>query len=97
MSSVVSLEARRIERNPHRSGQARCLNCKHTWVAVAPIGTTVLECIQCKTSQGVFIGIATTDNQQWQCACAEFTFFIDARGPYCAHCGIRPEHLTDRA
>jgi hypothetical protein len=91
VSNVVDLEARRIERTPHRSGFARCLNCKYEWVAVAPVGTCSLECSQCATMQGVFKGLSTTEHAQWQCACSEWTFYIDVHGPYCAHCGIRPQ------
>jgi hypothetical protein len=92
---VIDFEAERLLRNPHRTGKARCLNCKHEWVAVAPVGTHALECSQCQTFQGVFIGASNTQFQQWQCCCGEYLFYIDAKGPYCAHCGTRPEHLTD--
>lgn len=93
-AEVVDLEARRIERSPHRSGTGRCLNCKHEWSAVAPIGTADLECPACSTFQGVFKGIASSQFMQWQCACGEYTFFLDEHGPYCAHCGIRPDYLN---
>lgn len=90
MTNVVDLEARRIEKSPHRSGRARCLNCKHEWVAVAPIGVVDLECSQCSTFQGVFIGLSLTEFPQWRCECGELLFFIDKVSPYCAHCGERP-------
>lgn len=86
------LATRRLLKSPHREGNARCLSCKHQWVAVAPAGTTTLECPSCATFQGVYLGVAQTENAQWQCACGEFVFFIDAHGPYCAHCGIRPSY-----
>lgn len=90
MSNVVSLKAKRAERDPHRAGMARCLNCKHEWAAVSPVGTHSLECPECHTGQGLYKGLSSTELPQWQCACGEYTFFIDAHGPYCAHCGIRP-------
>jgi hypothetical protein len=93
-ADVVDLSARRLEKSPHRAGYARCLNCKHEWSAVAPIGVTTLECSQCRTFQGVFLGVATTQRLQWQCVCGEFTFFIDEFSPYCAHCGVRPAHYN---
>jgi hypothetical protein len=86
MNNVVSL----LERRPHRSGNARCLNCKHEWVAVSPAGTITLECPSCATFQGVYLGVAQTELRQWQCVCEEFTFYIDENGAYCAHCGVRP-------
>jgi hypothetical protein len=77
--------------DPHRQGEARCLNCKHKWQAVAPIGVTGLECPNCGTGQGLFDGLSCTQFPQWSCACGEMVFFIDVNGPYCAHCGIRPK------
>lgn len=88
--NVVSLARRRIEASPHRQGEARCLNCKRHWQAVAPAGTTSLECPSCHTTQGVFIGLSQTERAQWQCKCGEWMFFIDEAGPYCCHCGTRP-------
>lgn len=87
---VVDLSTRRIVSNPHREGEARCLNCKHEWMAVAPAATINLECSQCGTFQGMFKGIAQTEFAQWRCECGELVFFIDERGPYCCHCGVRP-------
>lgn len=95
MTNVVDLEARRTVRNPHRSGAARCLNCKHEWQAVAPVGAASLQCPACATFQGVFVGITCTQFRQWQCVCGELTYFVDERGPYCCHCGTRPERFTD--
>lgn len=86
VSNVINLDARR----PHRSGNARCLNCKYEWGAVARPGAVTLECPKCSTFQGVFVGVAHSHFAQWQCTCGEWTFFIDAHGPYCAHCGTRP-------
>jgi len=88
---VVSLSEQREKRSPHRSGNARCLNCKHEWAAVAPIGTVTLQCPLCETFQGLFKGVSSTQLMQWQCVCKEWTFFIDEHGAYCAHCGIRPK------
>ncbi len=93
--AVIDLAAKRIERGIHKSGPVRCLGCKHEWVAVSPIGTITFECPQCRLMKGVSIGVMSTQFAQWQCCCGEYTFFIDAKGPYCAHCGVRPEHLTD--
>jgi DNA-directed RNA polymerase subunit RPC12/RpoP len=91
MSNVVSLADKRAEKQPHKAGMARCLNCKHEWAAVAPIGTTDLECPNCATYQGMFKGIMSTEFPQWQCVCGEWMFFIDMHGCYCAHCGERPD------
>ena len=86
MTNVVSLDNYR----PHRSGMACCLNCKNEWAAVAPIGTVALECPECRTMQGIYVGLAATEFKQWQCQCDSFVFFIDEHGAYCSHCGTRP-------
>jgi hypothetical protein len=36
---VISLLQLKKDREPHLSGMARCLACRHEWVAVAPVGT----------------------------------------------------------
>jgi len=91
MPDVIDLAARKLAKSPHRSGPARCLNCKHTWVAVAPVATWQLECPQCGTFQGLFDGLSSTEGDQFLCNCGELVFFIDRRGPYCCHCGARPD------
>ncbi len=47
MSDVVSLSAHREARTPHGEGMARCLDCRHEWRAVAPVGTAQLDCPAC--------------------------------------------------
>jgi len=89
-SKIIDLAARREANSPHRAGEARCLNCKHEWAAVAPVGAVTLQCPKCETFQGLFKGVSCTEFKQWQCDCKEWTFFIDEHGPYCAHCGVRP-------
>ena len=46
--AVIDFTKAKAELDPHISGDARCLACKHEWVAVAPIGTIWLECPACK-------------------------------------------------
>ena len=53
MSNVIDLDSRRP--NPHSSGQAKCLACNFSWVAVAPVGTHQHECPRCHTMRGVWI------------------------------------------
>lgn len=93
MTDVIDLKQRILERGHHRAGPARCLNCKHEWEAVAPIGVCDMECPSCGTHQGVFKGVSNTEFAQLQCNCGEFTFFIDEHSAYCAHCGNRPEGI----
>jgi hypothetical protein len=91
MMGVIDLDQRRLAKAPHREGPARCLNCKHEWHAVAPVGTWQLECPACGTSQGLFDGVSSTEGDQLMCDCGALVFCIDRRGPYCCHCGARPD------
>ncbi|KZZ72362.1 hypothetical protein A3765_28560 [Oleiphilus sp. HI0130] len=75
---------------PHLSGNARCLQCSHEWVAVTPIGTTELECPECKTLKGVMKGLVAPQTV-WECACGSQLFFIDPQGTMCSMCGSRPD------
>lgn len=88
MGDVVNI----VTHRPHRTGNAVCVGCCHRWVAVTPAGVTGLDCPACGLPKGVFIGLAETELDQWQCCCKGFVFFIDEQGPYCANCGVRPNY-----
>jgi Zn finger protein HypA/HybF involved in hydrogenase expression len=90
MAEVIDFAQAKRDRTPSREGKALCLNCKFCWEAVAPSATVSLQCPQCRTMQGVFMGLAhTPDHAQLQCLCGSFFFFADEIGAYCAHCGSR--------
>lgn len=74
-------------RQPHLSGKALCLNCNYSWVATAEVGTTSLECPECKTAQGVFDGICAPE-QFWECRCTCRHFFVTQKSAVCCHCGL---------
>lgn len=84
MGEVVDIMTMR----PHQAGLARCLACKNEWPAVAPVGTTTLNCPECDCD-GHFVGEILTDGDQWQCRCGYILFRMDRIGLYCAHCGHR--------
>ncbi|MGH8446879.1 MAG: hypothetical protein ACREVL_16525 [Solimonas sp.] len=93
---VISLAERRAareesrEHDPHLSGPARCMQCSHQWVAVAPVGTVWLECPACHCVKGVFEGAVGPgqDDAQWRCACGGYLFYISkAHGVCCCQCG----------
>lgn len=73
----------------HNSGKARCLDCTHEWVAVAPGGTTWLECPQCKTFKGRYLGPCQRAKgaDHWHCACGNDLFHAMREGVYCPCCG----------
>lgn len=80
---VVSLD----ERRPHNAGQARCLDCKHEWAAVCPVGTTWLECPACTLFRGRMIGQHERDGPHWFCHCGNELFYVTPDGTYCPNCG----------
>jgi hypothetical protein len=92
MSEVVKMSDYR----PHLQGPARCLNCKYEWQAVASVGTTELDCPECRTAKGYFVWMAVPDTAL-QCNCGEWMFHVNREGALCAHCGtlITFEELAD--
>jgi hypothetical protein len=79
---VVSIRSRQ----PHLSGPARCLKCKHEWVAVAEVGTVTLTCPSCDLDFGVYQAAPVPD-LAWQCNCGCQLFYLMPDGHMCAHCG----------
>lgn len=51
--TVVSFAAAREERQPHWTGEAYCVGCQHSWQAVAPMGTMILDCPACSLPKGM--------------------------------------------
>ena len=78
MGEIVQL--RKQEDQPHLVGTGKCLDCGAEWKAVATVGTTHLECPQCKTSRGVLAGPvdAHVGEQVWTCNCGCELFKIVA-------------------
>lgn len=52
-ADIISLTDRKAEKERHYSGEARCIRCKHEWVAVAKVGDIFLECPSCECISGV--------------------------------------------
>ena len=85
---VVELAAVREERSPHTSWQARCLDCHHEWVAVAPLGTYWLTCPSCSLLRGKYIFAFNFDKDlHWTCACGNDLFYMLNYACYCPNCG----------
>jgi DNA-directed RNA polymerase subunit RPC12/RpoP len=90
MGAVVSLD----EFRPHMTGTAVCMNCRHEWQAVAPQGTPVLECPECRCFKGVWKNYVFADVGQsaWQCGKCQNEFFVMMPDRImCANCG-EPQH-----
>jgi Zn finger protein HypA/HybF involved in hydrogenase expression len=85
--NVVDLAAKRAENTPHASGEARCLDCKYEYVAVAPLGVTWMECPKCSLMRSRFIFAHTREGPYWECNCGNSLFHATKDGMYCPNCG----------
>jgi hypothetical protein len=86
MDNVVPFNSPKSEK--HMTGDAFCICCKHTWVAVAVIGTEWLECPNCETTKGRFnFPVVAKEVAHWNCACGNDLFHITEEYLYCPNCG----------
>lgn len=93
--NVISLNDKRPD--PHISGAAICLACRHEWTGVAPIGVFELECPECSTMRGVwrYPLKSSADYAIWTCTvdgceCQHMTIAAHKEGGYwieCCRCG----------
>jgi hypothetical protein len=70
------------------TGKAKCLSCKHEWMAEVPTGIEWLECPECSLMKGKFIYINGREDPHWVCICENDLFKINTEGVYCPNCGI---------
>lgn len=75
-------------------GEAFCLNCNHTWVAVVETGTTQLECPECHTMKGLlkYPYSIVEDQPTLSCGCGNQLFYLTPEGHLCPNCGIYQEY-----
>lgn len=92
MGEVVSLkQTEQVER--HLSGQARCLACKHEWVAITEVTGDgydgALECPECGICRGQFKWPfqGPKSEKVWTCSCDGQVFMITEAGTRCVGCG----------
>lgn len=93
MGDVVEL--RQAEpKESHVTGEAFCVQCNHEWVAVAPAGTTQLECPECRTEKGLFkFPCRPPEGEQvWTCNCGNHLFYMTPDGHLCPNCGTHQEY-----
>jgi len=83
MADVINID----EQRPHLTGEARCVACGHTWVAVAPVGTKELECPECLTEKGLYRYNVVPNGKIWECDCGCDLFFVLPTGFQCYQCG----------
>lgn len=90
MSEVVELFPKvEPEDEPHLAGEAFCGACGHEWAGVAPVGTSKLECPNCKRWWGLFKHPvdAAEGTTVWECNCGNDLFFITGAAIKCRKCG----------
>ncbi len=75
---------------PHGAGEAFCFQCKYEWTAVAPVGTTQLQCPECLTYKGLmkFPYAPPADKLRRQCNCGNQLFYLTLEGHMCCNCGV---------
>jgi Zn finger protein HypA/HybF involved in hydrogenase expression len=87
-AEIIPLQQAKEEREPHLSGKARCLACKHEWIAVAPMGVTWLECPACSLERGRYVAQVKKEVPHWHCDCGNNLFYVTENGYYCPNCGL---------
>ena len=88
--SVVEFKRKEAD-EPHLSGLAQCISCKHRWQAVALVGTKELECPECGLNKGRFRNVCMPpqDEQIWVCDCGCELFVVSKKNGYmCVECGL---------
>ena len=89
MTTVISLADAKAAREPHVTGEAFCIGCNHTWRGVWPLGTTDLECPNCKrkTGRGTFEVSPQEGSHVYQCHCGNQLFHLLKDRVHCPSCG----------
>jgi len=85
-SNVIPL----LRPTPTAVGEAFCIGCDHVWTASAPVGTTQLECPNCKALKGHFRfeHAPAEGTLVRQCNCGNQLFYLTPEGHLCANCGV---------
>ena len=87
MAAIIKLKEYKEENTPHLSGEARCIACKHEWVAVCPTSVAFFECPNCGLHKGSMKFEVIRDGPHWKCNCGNDLFFMMPSGMYCPVCG----------
>jgi len=87
--SVTPFRRKQID-DQHGQGLAFCIGCSHHWQAVAPTGTTQLECPSCHAMKGKwrFEFQPSAGQMVRECNCGNQLFYLTPDGHLCANCGI---------
>lgn len=74
---------------PYKTGKAKCLSCRHEWIAVSPLGVVWFECPACGMEQGRSMGAVSREGAHWHCGCGNDLFYVTPDGSYCPVCGVK--------
>lgn len=98
--SVIDLRKFKEEHSPHIQGRVKCINCKHEWQGVAPVGTTWVECPECGSRKACFYYDVAPNAGQFvftcNCGCELLRLVSDVGEPdfftsaelLCVNCGV---------
>lgn len=88
--TIIDFQKAKQDREPHTSGEAVCVFCQHKWQAVAPVGTTDLECPECQRNGGVWLfHFMPAEGDMFVCNCGNFLFILQSTGrKLCVGCGV---------
>jgi hypothetical protein len=95
MSNVIAFARKSAQTSEqHGAGEAFCLSCAHEWAAVAPTGTTALECPACHAIKGKwkFEFYPDVGQSVRECACGNQLFYLTPDGHLCANCGVYQQY-----
>jgi len=87
MGKVINFEKDDTEKR--LQGPVICLNCKHEWQVVAPLGEfDGFQCTNCGLYKGILEGLVHSREEIWHCDCGCHVFIIKKEGFLCMNCGV---------
>lgn len=90
MSNVIPFQ----KEQQHAYCEAICIECKHEWIEVSPLGTNELECPNCSTFKGRYKRAFNFAEGEFirVCHCGNDMFYLSTSGHLCAKCGTFQEY-----
>jgi rubredoxin len=89
VNNIVGFNKKLKKEDPWGSNTIICMNCKHEWIGVFPIGTDIFECPECNTHKGLLkYQFLPEKGEIRECKCGNTLFYIQREGHFCPNCGI---------
>jgi len=69
---IIDFTAAKRERSPHWEGRVICMDCRHEWQGVGPVGKHVaIDCPECALPKGVtkWLHGAQVGDVEFRCIC----------------------------